>query len=155
MGFFVVLVGALRLVAMGEAPVEGNGCECGEGIEVRRGCRMNLRLERFSVRGLRIEWCVEGRYGEPVCDSSRRDSAHQVLGTDGLTSYRLAKELGVALPRVYDIVKGTLAISADMALRLGAFFGLPAHFWMNLQNEYDLRTAEVEGLTEIRPYSVA
>ena len=72
-----------------------------------------------------------------------------------LTSYRLAKELGVPLPRVYDIVKGKRAISADTALRLGAFFGLPAQFWMNLQNGYDLRTAEVEGLRQIRPYKAA
>ena len=72
-----------------------------------------------------------------------------------LTSYRVAKELGVSLPRVYDIVKGKRAISADTALRLGAFFGLPAQFWMNLQNEYDLRTARVVGLGEIRPYKAA
>jgi addiction module HigA family antidote len=39
----------------------------------------------------------------------------------GLSSYRLAKELRVPLPRVYDIVKGKRAISADTALRLGAF----------------------------------
>jgi addiction module HigA family antidote len=70
----------------------------------------------------------------------------------GLTAYRLAKELGVPLPRVYDIVKGKRAISADTALRLGAFFGLPAQFWMNLQIEYELRTVEVAGLAEIRPY---
>ena len=73
----------------------------------------------------------------------------------GLTSYRVAKELGVPLPRVYDIVKGKRAISADTALRLGALFGLPAQFWMNLQNEYDLRTARVEGLGQIRPNKAA
>jgi antitoxin HigA-1 len=73
----------------------------------------------------------------------------------GLTSYRLAKELGVPLPRIYDIVKGKRSISADTALRLGAFFGLPAQFWMNLQNEYDLRTVEVEGLSAIKPYKAA
>jgi addiction module HigA family antidote len=73
----------------------------------------------------------------------------------GLTAYRLAKELGVPLPRVYDIVKGKRAISADTALRLGTFFGLPALFWMNLQNEYDLRTVEIEGLEQIRPYKAA
>jgi addiction module HigA family antidote len=56
---------------------------------------------------------------------------------------------------VYDIVKGKRAISADTALRLGAFFGLPAQFWMNLQNEYDLQTADVAGLAEIRPYKAA
>jgi addiction module HigA family antidote len=73
----------------------------------------------------------------------------------GLTSYRLAKDLGVPLPRVYDIVKGKRSISADSALRLGAYFGLPAQFWMNLQNEYDLRTADVAGLAKIRPYKAA
>ena len=73
----------------------------------------------------------------------------------GLTSYRLAKELGVPLPRVYEVVKGKRSISADTALRLGAFFGLPAQFWMNLQNEYDLRTVEVVGLAQIRPYKAA
>jgi antitoxin HigA-1 len=73
----------------------------------------------------------------------------------GLTSYRLAKELRVPLPRVYDIVKGKRSISANTALRLGAFFGLPPQFWMNLQNEYDLRTADVEGLGQIRPYKAA
>ena len=72
-----------------------------------------------------------------------------------VTSYRLAKELKVPLPRVYEIVKGRRAISADTALRLGAYFGLPAQFWMNLQNEYDLRTADSAGLTQVRPYKAA
>ena len=84
----------------------------------------------------------------------------EILSTEfmvpmGLTAYRMAKELGVPLTRVYDIVKGRRAISVDTALRLGAFFGQPAQFWMNLQNEYDLRMAEVEGLAEIRPYKAA
>lgn len=59
----------------------------------------------------------------------------------GLTAYRLAKDLRVPAPRVGDIVRGKRAISADTALRLGVYFGLPAQFWLNLQNEYDLRRA--------------
>ena len=59
----------------------------------------------------------------------------------GLTAYRLAKDLAVPSPRVGDIVRGKRAISADTALRLGIYFGLPAQFWLNLQNEYDLRRA--------------
>ncbi len=73
----------------------------------------------------------------------------------GLTSYRVAKELGVPLPRIYDLLKGKRAISADTALRLGAYFGLPAQFWMHLQNEYDLRTADRAGLAGIKPYQAA
>ena len=59
----------------------------------------------------------------------------------GLTAYRLAKDLRVPAPRGGDIVRGKRAISADTALRLGIYFGLPAQFWLNLQNEYDLRRA--------------
>ena len=59
----------------------------------------------------------------------------------GLTAYRLAKELCVSVPRINDIVRGKRAISADTALRLGIYFGLPAQFWLNLQNDYDLRLA--------------
>ena len=59
----------------------------------------------------------------------------------GLTAYRLAKELCVPAPRVNDVVRGRRAISADTALRLGIYFGLPAQFWLNLQNDYDLRLA--------------
>ena len=59
----------------------------------------------------------------------------------GLTAYRLAKDLDVPAPRVGDIVRGKRAISADSALRLGIYFGLPAQFWLNLQNEFDLRRA--------------
>ena len=59
----------------------------------------------------------------------------------GLTTYRMAKNLAVPAPRVGDIVRGKRAISADTALRLGIYFGLPAQFWLNLQNEYDLRRA--------------
>lgn len=59
----------------------------------------------------------------------------------GLTAYRLAKDLDVPAPRVGEIVRGKRSISADTALRLGVYFGLPAQFWLNLQNEYDLRLA--------------
>ena len=59
----------------------------------------------------------------------------------GLTAYRLAKDLDVPVPRVNDIVRGNRSISADTAVRLGAYFGLPAQFWMNLQADYDLRLA--------------
>jgi antitoxin HigA-1 len=73
----------------------------------------------------------------------------------GLTSYRLAKELGVPLPRVHDIVRGRRSISADTALRFGVYFGLPAQFWLNLQNEYDLRLASTDALSKIKPYKAA
>jgi antitoxin HigA-1 len=69
----------------------------------------------------------------------------------GLSAYRLAKELHVPLPRINDVVRGKRSISADTALRLGIYFGLPAQFWQNLQNDYDLRTAKTTDLKKIKP----
>ena len=70
----------------------------------------------------------------------------------GLTAYRLAKELHVPQPRVHSVIRGKRAISADTAVRLGIYFNLPAQFWLNLQNQYDLQVAAVNPQhTQIKP----
>jgi addiction module HigA family antidote len=61
----------------------------------------------------------------------------------GVSAYALAKAL--SFPGIYEVVRGERAISADTALRLGKYFGLPAQFWLNLQNDYDLRLAQRNG----------
>jgi addiction module HigA family antidote len=73
----------------------------------------------------------------------------------GLSVYRLAQASEVPLPRINDVVKGKRSISADTALRLGIYFGLPAQFWLNLQNEYDLRRARTPALKKIKPHPQA
>jgi addiction module HigA family antidote len=50
----------------------------------------------------------------------------------GLSSYRLAKDLHVSAPRVNDIVLGKRSITADTTMRLSAYFGCSAQFWLNL-----------------------
>jgi len=73
-----------------------------------------------------------------------------------LTAYRLAKELHVPAPRINDIVRGKRAITADTAIRLGIYFGLPAQFWMNLQIDYDLRLAHAaNGIEKVTPRRAA
>ena len=47
------------------------------------------------------------------------------------------RRLGLCPPR---IVHGKRGITADTALRLGRFFDMEAHFWMNLQTRFDLET---------------
>lgn len=68
----------------------------------------------------------------------------------GVTAYALSKAL--QFPGIYEVVRGERAISADTALRLGRYFGLPAQFWLNLQNDFDLRIASRNGAAErIKP----
>jgi addiction module HigA family antidote len=71
----------------------------------------------------------------------------------GVSAYGLAKALN--FPGIYEVVRGTRSVSADTAIRLGKYFGLPAQFWLNLQNDYDLRVAEGRGVGKgIRPRTV-
>jgi len=58
-----------------------------------------------------------------------------------ITEYRLAKRLAVPPQSVNDIALEKRGISADMAVRLGRFFGTSAEFWMNLQSAYELAKA--------------
>lgn len=60
----------------------------------------------------------------------------------GISANRLARDIGVPPNRILAIVSGARAITADTALRLGAYFGIEPQFWLNLQTGYDLRTAE-------------
>lgn len=74
----------------------------------------------------------------------------------GLSSYRLARNLEVPAPRINNIVLGKRSITADTAVRLGAYFGLPPQFWMNLQADYDLRHAQATvNIKKIKPRTAA
>lgn len=59
-----------------------------------------------------------------------------------VTQYRLAKAIGVDPRRIHAIVHGQRSITAETALLLSRFFGNSAQFWMGLQSQYDLETAE-------------
>ncbi len=59
-----------------------------------------------------------------------------------ITQYRLAKAIGVDARRIHAIVHGERAIRAETALLFSRFFGNSAGFWMGLQSQYDLETAE-------------
>jgi addiction module HigA family antidote len=60
-----------------------------------------------------------------------------------LSPYAVAKACGVPRTRIERIAREELGISADTALRLGRCFGIEPQFWLNLQNRYDLMTADV------------
>jgi addiction module HigA family antidote len=58
-----------------------------------------------------------------------------------LSSYRVAKELGVAAPTVNEIVRRRRAITPEMALRLSRYSGTTAQLWQNLKTQQDLEIA--------------
>ena len=58
-----------------------------------------------------------------------------------MTPAELARELHVPSNRIYQIIAGTRAMTADTALRLEQWLGVEAAFWMNLQKSYELDLA--------------
>ena len=59
----------------------------------------------------------------------------------GISQYALAKAIDVPRRRINEIVHGNRAITADTALRLGAYFDTDAQSWLNLQTHYDTESA--------------
>jgi addiction module HigA family antidote len=67
--------------------------------------------------------------------------AEEFLEPLGVSQNKLARDIDVPVGRINDIVHGRRGISADTAVRLGAYFGTTAEFWSNLQARYDLKKA--------------
>jgi antitoxin HigA-1 len=72
------------------------------------------------------------------------------LASRNLSASQLARELDVPANRMSEIVAGRRAISADTALRLAAYLGTSARFWLNLQTTYDLGCAGRDSGEQIR-----
>jgi addiction module HigA family antidote len=60
----------------------------------------------------------------------------------GLSPGALAKACGLPRSRIARIAGEQTDVTADTALRLSKTFGTSAEFWLNLQNSFDLRTAQ-------------
>jgi len=56
----------------------------------------------------------------------------------GMTQSAFAIRLGVSFPRLNEIVKGHRSVTPDTALRLSRVLGMPADFWLGLQQAWDL-----------------
>lgn len=59
----------------------------------------------------------------------------------GMSPAELARELHVPSNRIYQLIAGKRAMTADTALRLQQWLGVSADFWMNLQKRFELDVA--------------
>lgn len=59
-----------------------------------------------------------------------------------LSQYRLAHDIGVPAMRISYVVSGTRPVNAELAFRLGRYFGQEPRYWTNLQSRFDMDTAE-------------
>ncbi len=59
----------------------------------------------------------------------------------GVSQNKLARDIDVSIARINEVVHNKRGITADTAVRLGAYFGTTAEFWINLQSRHDLKMA--------------
>jgi len=72
----------------------------------------------------------------------------------GISQNALGRSLGVSPRAINEIVHGRRSITAQMSVRLGAYFRQSARFWLNIQSECDIREAlrnEKKLTAHIRP----
>lgn len=75
-----------------------------------------------------------------------------------LSAYRLAQEIHVPVSRVQDILHDRRKITADTSLRLAKYFGVSDKYFLDIQNDIDIRelkTSMAGEIAQINPYRPA
>lgn len=67
--------------------------------------------------------------------------AEEYLNPMGISSEVMAETIGVSPWMIDEIIRGRHAITPDLSVRFGAFFGQSEHFWHGIQLECDSRQA--------------
>lgn len=76
----------------------------------------------------------------------------------GISAYRLANEIHVPVSRIQDILHDRRKITADTSLRLARFFGVSDRFFLDMQNDIDVRELKqtlAEDIQAIHPLQTA
>ena len=76
----------------------------------------------------------------------------------GISAYKLAKSIHVPVSRIQDILHDRRKITADTSLRLGRFFGVSDKYFLDVQNDLDMRELRItiaEELNSINPCKLA
>lgn len=67
----------------------------------------------------------------------------------GLSAYRLAQEIHVPVSRIQDILHDRRKITADTSLRLAKFFGVSDKYFLDIQDDIDIRNTKMQIMDEI------
>jgi addiction module HigA family antidote len=67
----------------------------------------------------------------------------------GLSAYKLAQEIHVPTSRIQDILHDRRKITPDTSLRLAKFFGVSDRYFLDIQNDIDLRELKESIKSEI------
>jgi addiction module HigA family antidote len=60
----------------------------------------------------------------------------------GFSQAAFARAIGVSPMRISHVIKGARPVTAELALLFGRALDQSPRYWLNLQDDYDLKTAE-------------
>ena len=66
-----------------------------------------------------------------------------------ISAYKLARDIHVPVSRIQDILHDRRKITVDTSIRLGLYFGLSEKFFLNIQNDIDIRNIKQENAKEL------
>lgn len=135
--------------------------EC--SIRINDQWRLCFRFEEGNAYDVAIEdYHSEGemkkrkdRLPTPTVGEILREEFIEPLG---ITAYRLAKDIGVSTTTILEILNGKRKITVETALRMAKYFGNSERFWLNLQNDIDLRNRKEKigrELKDIQPLKIS
>ena len=82
----------------------------------------------------------------------------EFMKPNGLSAYKLAQEIHVPTSRIQDIIHDRRKVTADTSLRLAKFFGVSDKYFLDIQNDIELRELKLSlasDINSINEYSVA
>ena len=60
-----------------------------------------------------------------------------------ISAYKLAQEIHVPVSRIQDILHDRRKVTAETSLRLAKFFGVSDQYFLDMQNDIDIRNLKV------------
>ena len=71
-----------------------------------------------------------------------------------ISAYKLAQEIHVPVSRIQDILHDRRKITADTSLRLAKYFGVSDRYFLDMQNDIDIRNLKMSLAEEINKIRV-
>ena len=71
-----------------------------------------------------------------------------------ISAYKLAQEIHVPVSRIQDILHDRRKITADTSLRLAKYFGVSDRYFLDMQNDIDIRNLKISLAEEINKIRV-
>lgn len=72
----------------------------------------------------------------------------------GISAYKLAKDIHVPTSRIQDILHDRRKITADTSLRLARYFGVSDSYFIDMQNDIDIRNMKISIADELSSISL-